>query len=43
MKDRMKTIFVQRVKIQELDPEGRVPCEMVCELRENLVGRVITG
>jgi hypothetical protein len=25
LKDKMKTIFAQRIKIQELDPEGRVP------------------
>lgn len=43
MKDKMKTIFYQRIKVQELDPEGRAPLQMLCELRENLVGKIITG
>lgn len=33
VKDKMKTIFYQRIKVQELDPQGRVPRQMICELR----------
>ena len=43
VKDKMKTIFIQRIKVQEIDADGRVPRQMVCELRENQVGKVITG
>ena len=42
-KDKMKTIFVQRVKVQELDPDGRVPRQISCQLLESYVGKVITG
>lgn len=42
-KDKMKNIFVQRIKVQEIDAEGRVPRQMSCELREDQVGRLITG
>ena len=42
-KDKVKTIFVQRIKVQEIDADGRVPRQMVCELRESQVGKVITG
>lgn len=33
LKQKIKTIFIQRIKIQELDPEGRVPKQMICELK----------
>lgn len=42
-KEKVKTIFMQRVKVQELDSEGRTPRQVMCELRENMVGKVITG
>ena len=42
-KDRVKTIFMQRMKVQEIDSEDRAPRQVVCELRENNVGKVITG
>lgn len=39
----LKTIFIQRIKVQEVDPEGRVPRQILCEVRESLVGRIMTG
>lgn len=39
----MKVIFTQRIKVQEIDADGRVPRQMLCELQENHVGKVITG
>jgi DNA replicative helicase MCM subunit Mcm2 (Cdc46/Mcm family) len=42
-KENVKTIFMQRMKVQEIDSEGRTPRQIMCEMRENLVGKVITG
>jgi DNA replicative helicase MCM subunit Mcm2 (Cdc46/Mcm family) len=42
-KDKVKTIFMQRIKIQEIDSEGRTPRQIMCEMRENMVGKIITG
>lgn len=39
----MKTIFIQRIKVQEVDPEGRVPRQMICQIKESQVGKVMTG
>lgn len=43
LKDKIRTIFIQRIKAQELDPEGRVPRQIICQLEENSVGKVMTG
>lgn len=29
--------------MQEIDSEGRTPKQIMCELRENMVGKIITG
>lgn len=42
-KDKVKTIFMQRIKVQEIDSEGRTPRQIMCEMRENMVGKIITG
>lgn len=42
-KDKVRTVFMQRMKVQEIDSEGRTPRQVICEMRENLVGKVITG
>jgi DNA replicative helicase MCM subunit Mcm2 (Cdc46/Mcm family) len=42
-KEKVRTIFMQRIKIQEIDSEGRTPRQIVCEMRENMIGKIITG
>lgn len=45
-KTNAETILYQRVKIQEIDEEsgsGRMPRNIDCELKENLVNSVISG
>lgn len=42
-KEKVRTVFMQRMKVQEIDSEGRTPRQVICEMRENLVGKVITG
>ena len=42
-KEKVKNIFMQRIKIQEIDSEGRTPRQIVCEMRENMIGKIITG
>jgi DNA replicative helicase MCM subunit Mcm2 (Cdc46/Mcm family) len=34
---------MQRIKVQEIDSGGRTPRQIMCEMRENMVGKVITG
>lgn len=29
-KDRVKTVFMQRMKVQEIDSEGRTPRQVIC-------------
>jgi DNA replicative helicase MCM subunit Mcm2 (Cdc46/Mcm family) len=42
-KEKVRTIFMQRIKIQEIDSAGRTPRQIVCEMRENMIGKIITG
>lgn len=42
-KEKVKTTFIQRLKVQEIDSEDRTPRQIMCQLRENNVGKIITG